>query len=446
MKSVSIIVPTLNESENIVELVRRVVAAFKGSSITYELLFIDDRSTDDTCEIIEKLARKYPIRLHVKTGQRGKAFSLLEGFELAKYDTICMIDADLQYPPEAIVPMYNLMQNSNAAIVLTERIYHDASAVRKVVTKGFNIAFTRVLFGINYDSQSGLKLFKREVAQSATLSPTPWSFDMEFIVRALENNYRIVSYKIPFSKRFGGEAKVRIVRVSYELARASIKLRFNSNPIKIRRAYRMNLKQRSQAVNGFVLPLLIAGGTLLYTLAMPVPASAQAVVTPVGSVSSSLPQIQVVRPPVTNILLQPSGQSPAPNMQNPIMSVITTDRSGLQTGNAITGTSISNDKSARTADKSPSSSSTAVQSTAPVSAGSAQTQINQQKSDSKKPIYISNAGNSVYYNNGSNLDNYTAEFIRAVVGVIIAIGLVAFIAYRRVNEASPEAISAGDNR
>jgi glycosyltransferase involved in cell wall biosynthesis len=258
-RAISIIIPTLNESGNIPTLMSRIAESFRSTTVRYEVVFIDDHSSDGTVAVIEKLASKYPVRVYAKIGERGKAYSLLQGFKLARYDVLCMIDADLQYPPEAIIPMYTLLEANNSDVVLTERVDEaDTSKLRQLSSKVFNLAFTQFLFGFNYDSQSGLKVFRKHVTQNVMLDPTPWSFDLEFIVRALENGYKIQSYKIPFSKRLSGEAKVNVFKVTYELARASLKLRFNSSPSKIKEGYRMNLRHAKGAGAAAIAILSIA--------------------------------------------------------------------------------------------------------------------------------------------------------------------------------------------
>lgn len=267
MKAVSIVVPTLNESKNVSVLVRRIARSFQRSGVSYEVIFVDDHSTDGTTLEIEKLAQKYPVSLHCKKGQQGKAYSLLEGFDRAKYNIICMIDADLQYPPEAILPMYQLLIQSDVDVVVTERIDDDStSKLRQLSSKVFNFVFTRLLFGFNYDTQSGLKLFRKEVITTTSLHPTPWSFDLEFIVRALENNYKVLSHQITFSKRHSGQAKVKIIRVTYELVVASIKLRLNSSGRKIKTAYHSSLEAANKMTGTFILISAIGGYSLLHPL------------------------------------------------------------------------------------------------------------------------------------------------------------------------------------
>src|SRR5205823_1855719 len=113
--------PTRNEEGNILPLIERIDKALTLKNISYEIIFIDDHSTDNTQTIISGFSSSYPITLHMKKGIIGKAQSLIEGFSYAKYDIICMIDADLQYPPEAIPPMMEKITKGNADIVVANR-------------------------------------------------------------------------------------------------------------------------------------------------------------------------------------------------------------------------------------------------------------------------------------------------------------------------------------
>ncbi len=265
MNAISVIVPTLNEADNIAMLIERIAAGFAISRTTYEILFVDDNSIDGTRDVINSFAEKYPVRVMLKKGPRGKAHSLLEGFDAAQYDILCMIDADLQYPPEAIVPMHQLMISSDTDIVLTNRQENGTSALRKVTSAGFNFVFTKMMFGFDYDSQSGLKLFKREVINNISLDPTPWSFDMEFIVRSLEKNYKIVSYDITFAQRYAGEAKIQVGKVAYELAKASVKLRLNSSPSKVKSAYKTSNRIAKKTIMASLAFLTLLGVSITAT-------------------------------------------------------------------------------------------------------------------------------------------------------------------------------------
>jgi glycosyltransferase involved in cell wall biosynthesis len=326
-KAISIIVPTLNEEENVKPLTRRISQAFQKSGISYEIIFIDDNSVDNTVRSIKQLAHDYPVTVYSKDGERGKAFSLLEGFKKASYDIICMIDADLQYPPEAIVPMFKLIHDKNADMVITEREDHETGKLRQVASKTFNFVFTRVLFGFDYDSQSGLKVFKKSVLDALDLHPTPWSFDLEFIVRALERDFKIISHKIHFDQRAYGSTKLKIVEVTYELAKASIQLRLNSSPKKVRHSYRKNLEFSRKVLGSFtafalMLCLTVSLGSMTQTAAAHT-LSAQAQVVQGASDKVVTPLVTEVKPTQTAPTTSPAQPtSPTPTTTNPAAPVV----------------------------------------------------------------------------------------------------------------------------
>lgn len=239
-QAISIVVPTLNEEENISPLLSIINNSLGAADITYEVLIIDDHSLDSTVETANSLASTYPVRVLLKEGKRGKAYSLLEGFSQTKYPLVAMIDADLQYPPEELVSMHNLITESNADIIVTNRKEKKTNFLRKLSAKIYNFLFVRLLFGIAYDTQSGLKLFRKSILNSFELSPSPWSFDLEFLIRSIEHEYKILSHDIPFNERKSGVTKVKILSTSFELALASLKLRLNTSVHQMRVGNRAN--------------------------------------------------------------------------------------------------------------------------------------------------------------------------------------------------------------
>ncbi len=238
--SLSIIVPTLNEEGNIALLIERIARAMAPTTIPYDILFIDDFSDDNTVAVINSFKDKYPVAVEQKRGERGKAFSILQGVDSATGDVLCMIDADLQYPPESIPEMVRFITEENADVVVTRRVSNDTSALRKFVSASYNFVFTRALFGIDYDTQSGLKVFRRSVFDGLEMHPSPWSFDLEFIVQCLLRRYRIVSHDIDFAKRHSGPVKLSVVKASLEIMKATLSLRAKVSRRQVRAGFENN--------------------------------------------------------------------------------------------------------------------------------------------------------------------------------------------------------------
>lgn len=230
---ISIIVPTLNEEGNIQALLGRLADTLTEAQLSGEVIFIDDHSTDKTVALIEELAPQYTdilaVSVALKKGSRGKAQSLIEGFALAQHETIAMIDADLQYPPEAIPQMVTKMEKG-ADIVVANRKERDTDFVRSLLSKTFTFFFARILHDLHCDSQSGLKVFRKKILREVKLTPTPWTFDMEFLLAARNYGYVIDSVEIAFSERQSGSSKLSPLKAIFEIGLSAIKLKLKGRP------------------------------------------------------------------------------------------------------------------------------------------------------------------------------------------------------------------------
>lgn len=228
MRSISVVIPVLNEEKSLTPLIQRLTHALEKE--TYELVFIDDHSTDNTIKVLKHFAKKYPISIYEKQGKKGKAHSLLEGFSYTKYDTLCMIDADLQYPPESIPLMLEKIDNG-ADIVVASREEQEVSIGRKFVSGMYRFFFGKMLHGFDCDVQSGLKVFKKETLIRFPINPSPWTFDLEFLIKARDAGYKIENQDIVFAKRADGKAKINVLRASFEIGWSAIKLKYQGSEI-----------------------------------------------------------------------------------------------------------------------------------------------------------------------------------------------------------------------
>ena len=226
-KGLSIIVPVVDEERNITQLVKRITSTLNAKKYSFEIIIIDDHSTDKTVSLIKSLAKKYPIKLYQKKGKKGKAYSLLEGFTYAKYGLVAMIDADLQYPPEEIPKMVEKI-NDSVGVVVADRKIHKSSLLRKILSYGFSLFFARFLHGLDHDVQSGLKVFKKEIIERIDLNPGPWSFDLEFLIKAKHAGYLIENHQITFEKRQQEKPKIALLPATWEIGISALKLAFLS--------------------------------------------------------------------------------------------------------------------------------------------------------------------------------------------------------------------------
>lgn len=225
-KHIDVIVPAKNEANNVSLLVKRLHQALTSQKISYQIIFINDYSTDNTKLVVKKLALKYPIKVFDKKGKPGKAYAILEGLEYSKAKYVAMIDADLQYPPEAIPQM--LKSLNKYGLVIGTRAKNQESLIRKIFHNSYNLFFNKFLHGLDFDVQSGLKVFKREIfSHLDTTKVTPWTLDLSLLLTAKSLGFKIGEVHITFDKRFTGRSNINLVKTSFEIGINALKLKFN---------------------------------------------------------------------------------------------------------------------------------------------------------------------------------------------------------------------------
>ena len=251
-RRLSVIIPTLNERGNIEPLVTRLAQALNGSGVTWEAIFIDDHSTDGTFQQLERMVQAgFPIHPYLKVGKRGKAYSLLEGFARAKYDAVAILDADLQCPPEAIGSMFEHLSNG-VDVVVANRQNTFGNPYRRLASWIFQEVFAHRLNGLQVDSQSGLKLFRRQVLESVTLSPSPWTFDMEFLLKAQLAGYAIRGCAVDFSERTSGKSKINLWNASIEIVWNALSLWYQHRLPVLSRSMRAGLLGKGRWLTGLI--------------------------------------------------------------------------------------------------------------------------------------------------------------------------------------------------
>ncbi|MBL7815841.1 MAG: glycosyltransferase family 2 protein [Saprospiraceae bacterium] len=165
---ISLVIPLLNEAESLPELeawIRRVMAQH---GFSYEVLFIDDGSTDSSWQIIEQLAQENPAVRGIKFRRNyGKSAALNTGFAACKGDVVITMDADLQDSPDEISELYRMIVEDKYDLVSGWKQKRYDPLSKTIPTKLYNWA-ARKISGIPnlHDFNCGLKSYKRDVVKS----------------------------------------------------------------------------------------------------------------------------------------------------------------------------------------------------------------------------------------------------------------------------------------
>lgn len=170
--NLSIVIPLLNEQESLPELHNWIVKVMQAHNYSYEILFIDDGSTDASWNVIEKLSHENPNVKGIRFLRNyGKSQALHAGFAKAQGDVVITMDADLQDSPDEIPELFRLITEDNYDLVSGwKKKRYDSVVAKNIPSKLFNWA-ARKTSGVKLnDFNCGLKAYKNIVIKNIEVS------------------------------------------------------------------------------------------------------------------------------------------------------------------------------------------------------------------------------------------------------------------------------------
>ena len=165
----SIIVPLFNENESLPELTSWIASSMAKAGLSYELIFVDDGSTDGSWDTVKSIATANPAIVKGISFRRnyGKSAALYEGFALASGGVVVTMDADLQDSPEEIPEMYRMVVEDGYDVVSGWKRHRKDNALTKNLPSKLYNATARAVTGIKlHDMNCGLKAYRNEVVKS----------------------------------------------------------------------------------------------------------------------------------------------------------------------------------------------------------------------------------------------------------------------------------------
>ena len=165
---ITVIVPLYNEEESLPELFSWIKRVMDENSFSYEVIFVDDGSSDSSWNVIEHLSEEHSEAKGIKFKRNyGKSAALYCGFEKAQGEVVITMDADLQDSPNEIPELYRMIKDENYDLVSGwKKKRYDSKLMKNLPSKLFN-ATTRMISGIKlHDFNCGLKAYKKEVIKN----------------------------------------------------------------------------------------------------------------------------------------------------------------------------------------------------------------------------------------------------------------------------------------
>jgi glycosyltransferase involved in cell wall biosynthesis len=209
-----------NEAEHLRGSVAEIIAVLEATRWSWEIVFVDDVSKDDTRRLIDEAIAAYPGRrlrrlFHERNTGRGAAVS--DGFRATAAPIVGYIDVDLEVHARYI-PAGILAVERGADVVVAERIYRLRvhSLIRHVLSRGYHALRQRVLPLPVRDSEAGFKFFRRErlIPLLEQTRDPGWFWDTEIMVRAARAGCRIVEVPVLFQRRSDKTSTVKPLRDS----------------------------------------------------------------------------------------------------------------------------------------------------------------------------------------------------------------------------------------
>jgi len=195
-----------NEEDNVAEIISRAEDVFKKLLIDYEIIIVDDFSTDKTRSILKKI-KDNSINVLYHKKNMGKGAAIRTGLQNATGDLIIIQDADLEYDPNEYKQLLKPILDNKAKVVYGSRF----EAIRKNFKKMYKLHYignmfltvmTNILYGAKIsDMETCYKVFKREVIKDIRLKANRFDFEPEITAKILKKGYKIFEVPISFAGR-----------------------------------------------------------------------------------------------------------------------------------------------------------------------------------------------------------------------------------------------------
>jgi glycosyltransferase involved in cell wall biosynthesis len=231
MKNVSVVIPVWNEEESVSELAKEIADVAKTNGLGYEIVFVDDGSTDKTLETLEGIASDngnvlvVPLKRH-----SGKVVALKIGLEAAKNDYIVTMDGDLQDDPKEIPNLITALDSGYDMVVGWKKVRKDP-ITKRLPSKFFNWLTGKITGVSVHDCNCGLKIMKREVVKDLDLYG-----ELHRYIPAMAHmkGYKVGEIPVNHRPRLHGKSKfgaARLFKGMFDLLTVKFLYAYSSRPM-----------------------------------------------------------------------------------------------------------------------------------------------------------------------------------------------------------------------
>ncbi|GAB3525382.1 glycosyltransferase family 2 protein [Emticicia fontis] len=215
MKDISLIILAYNDANSLLKLVPDAYAILASNFDKFELIVIDDSSTDNTLKLMESFKKEYKNLVYERNATNGGVgYTFQKGVNLARYNWVAYTDGDGQFNLNDLVNLYNFKGQYD--IVSGNREMRADGVKRWIISKVYNHMLKRLFHVKLKDTNSALKIYKREIFDEVLpLQSHDGFYDAEIIIKSMRADYRIKEVPIThYSRQYGVASGVKLKSIT----------------------------------------------------------------------------------------------------------------------------------------------------------------------------------------------------------------------------------------
>ncbi|MBI4650034.1 glycosyltransferase family 2 protein, partial [Candidatus Desantisbacteria bacterium] len=263
-KDISIVIPLFNESASLTELYQKIIEVITPLNVEYEIIFVDDGSTDDSFQVLKKIYAQNPLKIKIIQFRKnyGKSAALSVGFKMALGKIIITMDADLQDDPYEIPNFLNAIKEGYDLVSGWK--YKRYDPISKTIPSKFFNYVTSITTGIEiHDFNCGFKAYKKEVTDQISVYGELHRY---LPVLAYWHGYKVGEIKIKHFARKFGYSKFGIDRFLhgfFDLLTVLFLVRYTKRPLHFFGIWGFILVTIGVAINGYLGYLRLVYGSIM---------------------------------------------------------------------------------------------------------------------------------------------------------------------------------------